>query len=162
MQQFALLGEGWYVGKIVNDDQDVEELPVVLLLLELYDFVLGLDDVLQRFGVVVVEVDGRLLGVPHLHLLLDIQLHGVPGGVHVNTRAEDVDPGEAVAVDVQDHVLEQDSLPTTRRSKDYGPERDLRDNGIFTLLCFVFLQLDRLDHWGSDAIIICHPSIIYK
>jgi hypothetical protein len=37
-----------------------------------------------------------------------------------------------------------------------------RDDGIPALLGFVFLQLDRLDHWGSDAIIICHPSIIYK
>ena len=71
---------------------------------------LGLDDVLQRFVVVVVAVARLLLGVLHLHLLLDIQLHGVPGSIHVNTRAEDVDPGEAVAVDVQDHVLEQDRL----------------------------------------------------
>ena len=84
---------------------------MVLLLLELDDLVLGLDDVLQGFGVVVVEVDGLLLGILHLHLLLDIQLHGVPGGIHVDARAEDVDPGEAVAVDVQDHVLEQDRLP---------------------------------------------------
>ena len=46
---------------------------MILLLLELYDFVLGLDDVLQHFGVVVVEVDGLFLGIPHLHLLLDVQ-----------------------------------------------------------------------------------------
>ena len=111
MQQFALPGEGWIVSHIINNDQDAEEFLMILLLLELYDFVLGLNDTLQGFGVVVVEVDGLLLGIPHLHLLLNIQLHGVPSGIHVNTRAEDVDPGEAVAVDVQDHILEQDRLP---------------------------------------------------
>ena len=63
MEQFALPDEDWIVSHIINYDQDAEELSVVLLLLELYDFVLGLDDVLQRFGVVVVEVDGLLLGV---------------------------------------------------------------------------------------------------
>ena len=111
MQQFALPREGWFVSHVIHDDQDAEELPVVLLLLELYDFVLGLDDVLQRFGVVVVEVDELLLGVLHLHLLLDIQLHGVPSGIHLDAGAEDLDPGEAVAVDVQDHVLKQDRRP---------------------------------------------------
>ena len=50
MQQFALPGKGWIVSHIIHDDQDAEELPVVLLLLELYDFVLGLNDVLQGFG----------------------------------------------------------------------------------------------------------------
>ena len=61
MEQFALPGEGWIVSHIIHDDQDAEELLVVLLLLELDDLVLGLDDVLQGFGVVVVEVDGLLL-----------------------------------------------------------------------------------------------------
>ena len=39
---------------------------MILLLLELYDFVLGLDDVLQRLGVIVVEVDA----VSYTHLTL--------------------------------------------------------------------------------------------
>ena len=61
MQQFALPGESWNIGKIINYDQDAEELLLLLLLLELYDFVLGLDDARQRFGVVVVEVDRLFL-----------------------------------------------------------------------------------------------------
>ena len=99
------------VGRIINNDQDAEELPAVLLRLELDDSVLGLDDVLQGFGVVLVEVDWLLLGAMHLHLLLGIQLHGTPGGIHVDAGAEDVGLGEAVAVDVQEHVLQQDGLP---------------------------------------------------
>ena len=71
MQQFALPREGWIVGHIINYDQDTEEFLMILLLLELYDFVLGLDDVLQRLGVVVVEVDGLFLGtVSYTHLTL--------------------------------------------------------------------------------------------
>ena len=78
MEQFALPGKGWIVSHIINYDQDAEELLMFLLFLELYDFMLGLDDVLQRLRVVVVEVDGLFLGIPHLHILLDVQLHGVP------------------------------------------------------------------------------------
>ena len=51
--------------------------------------------------------------------MFDIKLHGFPGGIHVDAGAEDVDPGEAVAVDVQDHVLEQERLSRARRSKDH-------------------------------------------
>ena len=76
MEQFALSAELTIICKVINNQQDAEELLMLLLLLELYDFVLGLDDVLQRLGVVVVEVDGLLLGVPHLHLLLDMAARG--------------------------------------------------------------------------------------
>ena len=39
-----------------------------------------------------------------------------PGRIHINGGAKDIDPTEAVLVDVQDHVLKQNCFATARGS----------------------------------------------
>ena len=61
---------------------------------------LGLEDVSQGFGVVVIEIYWLFYGVYHLHALLYILLYRFPGLINLDRGAEDVYPAEAVAVDV--------------------------------------------------------------
>ena len=94
------------VRKIVNDDHYLEEFIVVLLLLVLYHLVLRVNDSLQAFRIIVVEEYRLLFRMLQFHLLFNVVLHRLPGHIHVDGRAEDVNAATAVPVDIQDHVLE--------------------------------------------------------
>ena len=83
---------------------------MVLLHLVCDDLVLRVNDSLQAFGIIVVERDGLLFGVLHLHLLLNVVLHGLPSHIHLDGRAEDIDATKAIAGYIPDHILEQYSL----------------------------------------------------
>ena len=60
MEDLAVSAECRIVGRVVNDDHNAEYVLMVLLLLVFYHLVLSLNDSLQAFGIVVVEVDGLL------------------------------------------------------------------------------------------------------
>ena len=106
MEDLAVAAEFRVISKIVNDDHYTEEFLVVLLLLVFYHLVLRVDNSLQAFGIIVVEEDGLLFRMLHLHLLFNLALHRLPGHIHVDGRAEDVNTAAAVPVYIQDHVLE--------------------------------------------------------
>jgi len=95
-----LTGEDGIVCKVVYNDQDLKEFFVAPLLKEVCDFMLGIEDVGQGIGVVVIEIYWLLYGVSHLHALLYVLLNRPPGLINLDGGAEDVDPAEAVAVDV--------------------------------------------------------------
>ena len=106
MEDLAVAAELRVVSKIVNDNHYTEEFLVVLLLLVFYHLVLRVNNSLQAFRVIMVEEYRLLFRMLHPHLLLDIVLYRLPGHIHVDGRAEDVDATAAVPVDIQDHVLE--------------------------------------------------------
>ena len=60
MEDLAVSAEFQVVGKVVNDDHTAEEFLMILLLLVFYHLVLRVDDSLQVFRIIVVEVDGFL------------------------------------------------------------------------------------------------------
>ena len=63
MQELRLTGEDRIVCKVVYNDQDLKEFFVAPLLKEVCDFMLGIEDVCQGIGVVVIEIYWLLYGV---------------------------------------------------------------------------------------------------
>ena len=78
MKDLAVSAECRVVGKVVNDNHTAEEFLMFLLLLVFYHLVLRVDDSLQAFWIVVVEVDGLLFRVLHLHLILNVGASQAP------------------------------------------------------------------------------------
>ena len=134
MQDLTLTRKFRRVCKIVDDDQDTEELLMVLLLHPLDDLMLGVYDLVEGFGVVVVKIDRLVWGIRDLHLFLYVVLDGTPGRIYVYGGAHDIDATEAALVDIQDHVLKKNGLPRARRSYDDAPAGNPRYQVVFGLL----------------------------
>jgi hypothetical protein len=74
------------------------------------DLVLCIQYVGQGFRVVVIKVYRLFCGVAYLHVLLYVVLHRSPRHVYLYAWAENEDTTEAVAIDVEYHVLEEHRL----------------------------------------------------
>ena len=103
--------EGGVVCEIVDYDQNLLDFATGVFLHVLRKLVLGVDDLFQCARIVVVEIDGILVSLLHLHVFFFVLLHRLPGHVHIDGRTEDVNATEAIPVNIQDHVLEEDGLP---------------------------------------------------
>ena len=70
-----MAAKGRVVGEIVNDDQNRIQFLVLLLLHVVDDLMLGVNDLMQVFRVVVIEIDWILFRVLNVHLLINVRLH---------------------------------------------------------------------------------------
>ena len=76
-------------------------------------------------------------------MLLDVVLHRSPRRIYRDTGAENEDPQEAIAIDVEDHVLQQHRLARARGAQDDGAYWQFAANLVFGLLDVVFLNVNR-------------------
>ena len=72
--------------------------------------VLGLDDVSERFGVVLVKEEA-VRGLLHFPVAQEVLLHRLPVPIQVDRRTEHVNTFKKAPVDVNNEVLEEDALP---------------------------------------------------
>ena len=122
------------IREIVDHDEDFIEFFEAKLLRLACDFLLLLDDAAQGCFVPLVEVDLLPLRV-HAHAALDEVLHGLPGVVDLDARAENVDPLEdritaGRQVLVQDGADECHRLPRFARPEEDASARHAGDDRV--------------------------------
>ena len=138
------------VGEVVYENQDLVQLLHLELLAGLGDLALLADDLPQRRLVPVLEVDLLPVGW-NLHGLLNVLLHGAPAVVHVDARAEDVDPLKAAPVLLQNHADQGHRLARLARSEQNSGRRQF-GHWVAWLLAPVV--------WGWEDLDLAHALVL--
>ena len=115
-------GEARIIGKIINNNQTRKQMRVLLLLLQQNNLMLGFDDIFQILGIIIVKVEFLSIRLLDFHHVLLVFFNSLPGLVHINGRAEDVDTFKTTPVDFKYQVAQQYGFASTTRCKQ-NPRR---------------------------------------